>query len=119
MNLSALTARNRKFFEDEIEKLERWADDLKHALESELRELDLKIKETDKAAKLAPDLESKLMLHREKKEHEQSRNQKRRELYEEQDRVDEQKGDLIERVASRLTRTIEVHDIFTVRWKLT
>jgi hypothetical protein len=39
-------------------------------------------------------------------------------LTKEQDRVDEQKGDLIERVASRLTRTIEVQDIFTVRWQL-
>ncbi len=49
-----LTERNGAFFEIEIDKLDRWADDHRRSLKSTLDELDLKIKETRKEARSAP-----------------------------------------------------------------
>jgi len=53
--------------------LEKWADDLKAAIELELKELDLEIKSVKREAKLEAKLESKLQLHRKAKELESQR----------------------------------------------
>lgn len=77
--LQEIGERNNKFFDEEIDKLERWADDLKHGLEAELKELDVQIKQAKRDAKVAPDLQSKLELQRTVKNLENTRNKKRRE----------------------------------------
>ena len=41
--LSASSERNNKFFDEEIEKLDCWADDMKLALEREITDLDQEI----------------------------------------------------------------------------
>ena len=42
--VESISAKNAHFFDDEMEKLEKWADDLKAGLEFELKELDREIK---------------------------------------------------------------------------
>lgn len=116
--VAEINARNSKFFDEEIEKLERWADDLKYGLEMELKELDARIRALKKDARLAPDLQGKLEMHRQLKDAEAERSRKRRRLYEAQDRIDEQKEDLISSVEARLGQKIETEDVFTIRWKL-
>ncbi len=54
----------RLFFEEEVEKLERWAEDLKLTLEKELRELDAEIRGARKASKGAVALAEKLEAQR-------------------------------------------------------
>ena len=58
--LEAITARNGSWFESEMDKLDRWAEDRRSSLKTELDELDMAIKETKKAARLAPNLPEKL-----------------------------------------------------------
>ena len=48
--LVRIAERNKKFFEEEIEKIEPWAEDLKEGLEQELKELDGEIKARKKEA---------------------------------------------------------------------
>jgi hypothetical protein len=45
-----ITERNARFFEDEADKLDGWADDLKVGLEREIKEVDRQIKEARRAA---------------------------------------------------------------------
>jgi hypothetical protein len=47
-----------------MDKLDRWAEDRRTALKVELEELDLHIRETRKAARLAPNLPDKLECQR-------------------------------------------------------
>ena len=49
-----LSARDSRWFDTEIDKLDRWTDGRRASLMVELDELDDKIKETKKAARLAP-----------------------------------------------------------------
>lgn len=114
--LSRIAQRNNKFFEEEIEKLERWADDLKHGLETELKDLDAQIKQLNKEAKLATTLEEKVLLHRQKKDAETERSKKRRALYEAQDEIDEKKEELISGVEARLKQHIWADKLFLLRW---
>jgi len=114
--LAEIQQRNSHFFDEEIEKLERWADDLKHGLEVELKELDTAIRQARKDSKLAVDLEGKLALHRAIKDLEGRRSKKRRELYEAQDEIDARKEDLISGVEARLRQRVQCEVSFRIHW---
>ena len=113
-----IAERNNRFFDEEDEKLERWADDLKFNLEAELKDLDAQIKQSRKEAKLAPDLETKLLLKRRVKEIESERARKRRELYEAQDQIDAQKDELISKTEAQLQQKKSSEAIFVIRWRI-
>ncbi len=116
--MGRIDRRNEEFFKAEMEKLERWADDLKFSLEAEIKDIDLQLKEAKKEARLAHDMQAKLDLHRRVKELENDRNQKRRRLYDEQDAIDERKGKYLDETASRLQKEITREEVFTIRWRV-
>ena len=108
--------RNRKYFEEEVAKLDRWSDDLKNGLQVEIKELDSAIKVAKREAVLAQGLEAKIEGVRKQKELESLRGKKRRELYEAEDAVEAQRDDLIEIVAARLKQQVETEPVLTLRW---
>jgi ERCC4-related helicase len=116
--LATLSQRNAAHFDEESEKLEKWADDLKAAIELELKELDLEIKSVKREAKLEATLENKLQLHRKAKELEAQRAKKRRELFVAQDDIDARKETLISEVEARLQPNVRTEELFTLRWSL-
>lgn len=116
--LSKVAVRNQKYFEQEIEKLDAWAEDLKENLERELKELDREIRATKKEARQMMDLDQKVALHKKAKETERKRNDKRRALFDQQDAVDKQKDTLITRVEAQLARKVEMTKLFEIRWRV-
>lgn len=117
--IEEISARNTVFFDEEMEKLEKWADDLKSGLELELKELDREIKFLKTESKKILKLEEKLKAQRDIKELEKKRNTKRRSLFEAQDEIDSRKEGLIEGVEARLKQLITTNELFTVRWRVT
>lgn len=113
-----ISERNARFFEAESEKLEGWADDLKVGLEREIKDLDRQIKEARRAATAALTLEDKLAAQKQIKALEAQRNQKRRSLFDAQDRVDAQRTALISEIETRLEQRIGVHSFLAIRWRL-
>jgi adenine-specific DNA-methyltransferase len=116
--LARIAERSSRFFEEELEKLERWADDLKAGLEQELRELDSEIRAAKKEARVQPTLERKVAAHRRIKELEAERSRRRKSLFEAQDEVDSRKESLIAEIEGRLRQKIETRDLFTIRWRV-
>jgi superfamily II DNA/RNA helicase len=116
--LARLTERNAAFFEGELDKLDRWSDDLKVGLEQELREIDRQIRETRRSAQIAAALAEKLAIQKQVRELEGERNRKRRELFDAQDRIDQQRQDLIETMEKRLQQECKLTPVFTIRWSL-
>jgi superfamily II DNA or RNA helicase len=112
------TERNHSYFDTEMEKLDKWADDLKVSLEQELRELDKEIKSAKKEARQCADLDAKVELHKKAKILERRRNEKRRNLFDAQDDVDSQKEKLIEDVEVQLKQRLKTVTVFTVRWQV-
>jgi len=110
--------RNSEFFDDEVEKLDKWADDMKTALELELKKLDIDIKTAKTQAKRILNLEEKVKTQRGIKEMEKKRNEMRKKLYEAQDEVDTRKEDLIARVEAQLKQKTKLEPLFTLRWRL-
>ncbi|GFE56813.1 SNF2-related protein [Geobacter sp. AOG1] len=116
--IEAISTRNSVFFDDEMEKLEKWADDLKSGLEYELKELDREIKFQKTESKKILKLDEKLKAQKEIKELEKKRNTKRRTLFEAQDEIDSRKEGLIEDVEARLRQQITEKELFSIRWNL-
>jgi ERCC4-related helicase len=116
--LATLTERNASFFELELDKLDRWSDDLKVGLEYELKELDKQIREARRSAQIAAALAEKLSIQKQVRELDSARTRKRRELFDAQDRIDKQRQDLIETIEKKLQQDCNETPVFTVRWSL-
>lgn len=113
-----ISKKNSAFFDEEMEKLEKWADDVKSSIEMELKELDVQIKTLKTESKKIPKLEDKVKAQRQIKELEKRRNTLRQNLFAEQDKVDEQKEKLIDEIEKRLKQDIQVKPLFTIKWKV-
>ena len=113
-----ISERNARFFEEEADKLDGWADDLKVGLEREIKELDRQIKEARRAATTALTLEEKLVGQKSIKAIEAQRNQKRRSLFDAQDQVDKQREELIAQIEGKLQQNTTVQTLFVIRWRL-
>jgi len=107
------------FFDEEVGKLERWSDDLKLGLERELKDFDQQIKEIRRDSQDATALTEKLAAQKRLKQAESERNKKRRELYDAQDEIDQQREVLIAKIEGQLKMEHHMKSLFTVRWKLT
>lgn len=110
--------RNLNFFEQEVNKLDAWADDLKEGLEASIKELDKQIKDVRREAKIAPTLEEKLALQKQQKNLESQRNKNRRDLFDRQDEVDERRESLIETLEGKLNKKTTTEELFTIQWSV-
>lgn len=116
--LDEISTRNATFFEEEITKLDTWADDLKESIERSIKELDKEIRQVRKEAKLAPTLEEKLKLQKQQKKLEAQRNKDRRELFDKQDEVDVRREEMIVAIEARLSKNLQERCLFTVQWRV-
>ncbi|MGH0037124.1 MAG: SNF2-related protein [Myxococcota bacterium] len=116
--LEEIETRNGKYFEEEVDKLDRWAEDVKLTLERELKELDAEIRAARKDSKTKVVLADKLEAQRRIKTLEQRRNGKRRQLFDAQDDVDKKRTQLIEDIERQLKTSAERETLFTIRWVL-
>jgi ERCC4-related helicase len=119
MEILAISAeRNSGYFDAEMEKLDKWAEDLKNSIEIELKELDKEIKTRKTEAKKILNLEEKVQAQREIKEMEKKRNSLRQNLYNAQDEVDVKKEKLIDEIEARLKQKVAKSRLFLVRWRV-
>jgi len=116
--LREINQRNLGYFEQEVQKLDAWADDLKLGLEQEIKEIDCEIKEVRRTAATSPTLEEKLSWQKKQRELEGKRSKLRRELFSRQDEVEAQRNDLISQLEVQLQQQVEERTLFTVEWEL-
>lgn len=116
--LGEIDTRNARFFDEEVLKLDRWSEDLKLSLEHEIKALDKQIRELRRSAALAQSLQDKLNHQKQLRDLERRRNVKRRELFDAQDAIDQQREDLIGKIEKQLKHTSTVQTLFTIRWSV-
>lgn len=101
-----------------MEKLDRWAEDVKKSLEIKLKELDVEIKTKKTESKKIANLEQKVAMQREIKELEKKRNELRYNIYSKQDEIDGQKEQLITDIELKLAQSVTEKTIFEIKWKI-
>ncbi|MDO8729502.1 MAG: SNF2-related protein [bacterium] len=116
--VTKLETRNLSFFEQETEKLDAWADDLKIGLEREIKELDRQIKEARTLSKSAASLADKLNAQKGQRNLEGLRDKKRRELFLRQDEIQAKRDLLIEELERQLGQNITQQTLFSCAWEL-
>lgn len=110
--------RNAAYYNDEIDKLDKWADDMKLSLEKEIKDLEAEIKLKKAESRKIPDLAKKVHLQREIKDIEKRRNEKRKSLFEAQDDIDERKEQLLNNIEARLQQQVQLRNLFTLHWQM-
>lgn len=116
--LAALSTKNGQWFDTEMDKLDRWAEDRRTALRADLSELDESIKDTKKAARLAPNLPEKLEIQRKLRGLETKRDEAWR-AYDTASRdVDRQKDTLLDEISHRLEQQASCEELFALRWRV-
>ena len=116
--MEELTTRNARWFEIEIDKLDRWAEDRRVSLKIELDELDETIKETRKAARLAPNLPEKLEKQQALRKLEAKRDEAWRNYDAASRELDKKKDELLDEISRRLEQKEENESLFAMRWSL-
>ena len=116
--LTAMSAKNGQWFDIEMDKLDRWAEDRRAALKADLEELDQAIKDAKKFARLAPNLPEKLEFQRKLRGLETKRDEAWR-AYDSASRdVDRQKDSLLDEISRRLQQQTSCEELFTLRWRV-
>lgn len=110
--------RNLSFFEQEVSKLDQWADDLKYGLEQSIKDIDQQIKDVRRNAKIAATLEEKLVFQKQQQELERTRNRQRKELFDRQDEIDDRRETLIGQLESKLNQSTSIEDLFMIAWQI-
>lgn len=116
--LENLMSRNNRWFEVEIDKLDRWADDRRASLKADLDGLDVAIREARKAARLAPNLPEKLNHQQNVRKLEAKHAEVWRNYDAASRELDSQKETLLDDIGQRLKQATELEPLFVVHWKV-
>ena len=116
--LQAINNRNLGYFDQEVTKLEEWADDLKLGLEQQIKDIDQAIKDARRSASVSATLKEKLGWQKEQRELESKRTKMRKALFERQDDIEAQRNALIEQLEGQLEQKVAEKQLFIVEWEI-
>lgn len=116
--LAKIAEQNANYFDEEMDKLERWADDQKRSLEIQIKDLDVEIKTLKTESRKLAKLEDKVSAQRQIKQLEQKRSDFRRKLFDAQDAIDQNKDGLLDDVEQRLQQSTRSETLFTIRFTI-
>ena len=117
--LGDISARQGAWFDDEMDKLDRWAEDKRVGLKADLREHDDALKSLKRDARQAASLPEKLVIQKKIKQVEGAREEAWRAYDAEARKVETAKEALIDDVESRLDVHQSLDRVFAVRFAVT
>lgn len=110
--------RNHSFFDEEVDKLEKWSEDVRNSIKFEIKELDKEIKTRKTESRKMLNLELKVKEQRTIKDLEKKLAEKRYNQYKNEDDIEHKKDNLLDEVEKRLKQNITEKELFTIRWKV-
>lgn len=117
--LETISARQGTWFDEEMDKLDRWADDKRAGLKADLREHDDSLKALKRDARMASSLPDKLAVQKKIKKVETARNAAWRAYDVEARSIEQAKEALIDDVEARLAVDQTVERLFQIRFTVT
>jgi predicted nucleic acid-binding Zn-ribbon protein len=116
--LDEMAARQSAWFDDEMDKLDNWAEDRRAGLKADLKELDDQIKALKKEIRQTGNLPDKLALQRKARELETKRDEAWRAYDAAAKEIEVQKDGLLDQVESRLGQTVSDEELFAIRFEV-
>jgi ERCC4-related helicase len=116
--IKGINNRNLNFFEQEIDKLDKWGDDKRASLKLELRDLDEQIKVLKKQIRISNNLSEKLQFEKERKKLEAERDKSWHAYDAAATRIELDKDKIINKIEQQLEQSISEKKLFMVEWEL-
>lgn len=117
--LASLDAQRADWLQQEMDKLDDWAEDKRTGLKADLKKYDDELADLKKQVRLAGSLQEKLTLQRAKQQCEKKRDEAWRAYDVEAKEIEERKERLLDRVAEQLTQETATTDLFTITFEIT
>lgn len=116
--LDTIREKDTSYFQLEVEKLHKWADDKILASEKELRDVKSKIKELNRESKKSLTSDSLLSIQTKLRDLERKKKRLRREIFEVEDEIEEKRDEMINAIKAKMLMAINESAIFTIKWQL-
>lgn len=121
-HLDATVARsleyNSALFNEERERLERWADDMMLAAERQLTDTKVQLQRLRREARLAVTLEEQEEIQMQTRSLERKQRQQRQNIFRVEDEIADRRDDLIDALQQRMQQNVTAETLFTVRWEV-
>lgn len=116
--LDDMAARQAKWFDDEIDKLDNWAEDKRAGLKADLKDIDEEIKALKKEVRQTGNLPDKLALQRKARLLEAKRDEAWRAYDAAAKDIEIQKDGLLDQVEERLGQAVSDEELFAIRFEV-
>ncbi|WP_027150799.1 SNF2-related protein [Methylobacter tundripaludum] len=109
---------NERYYDEETEKLDRWAEDRRIALDIRIKQLDQEIKEARKASRQLPTLKEKMEAKKILKQRERERDNLMLDYHEEKKKIEAEEDRLLAGIEAALEMSQHRERLFAIRWQL-
>ena len=116
--IAVILEANQRLFNEERDKLERWADDKLVAAEEALKNTKARIAQLKRDGRKAATLQEQDGIQRELSELERTQRRLRQEIFAVEDEIIEKRDELIASLQQRLQEKTETETLFTLRWQV-
>jgi ERCC4-related helicase len=116
--ISKSLLQNNQYFQDERDRLEKWADDLVISSERELNDTKAKIREAKRQERLATSLEEQHQLQLKIKELERNQRRQRQRIFDVEDEIMQKRDELIDELEQRMKQRTEHETLFIIQWRI-
>ena len=116
--LGEVESRYAAYFEQEMEKLDNWANDKRQGLKTDLKELDAQIKELKSQIRGSKNLPEKLAFQRKAQKLEKQRDEAWREYDAQAREIENKKDSLLDVIEQKLQMNTTEQHVFSIRWSL-
>jgi superfamily II DNA or RNA helicase len=114
----AMAQRQSSWFDQEMTKLDAWAEDKRAGLKFDLKDLDDALKELKRQIRQTGNLPDKLALQRKARELEKKRDEAWRTYDEAAKHIETENDSLLDRVEEQLNQTLTTEDLFTITFQI-
>jgi ERCC4-related helicase len=109
---------NSKLFNEERERLEKWADDMVVAAEKELADTKAQIKAVRRQSRVATTLDEQNSLQEKLRDLEKKQRKQRQQIFEIEDQIAEKRDRLIDSLQRRMKQKTHSSSLFTIQWEV-
>jgi len=116
MTIKDSLERNNRHFQEECERLDRWADDMVNAAEKSLSDTKEQLKVLRRQSRQAPTLQEQHEIQQNIAKLERQRHRQQQEIFKVEDEIMTKRDALIDELEKRLAPKTAVESLFTIRW---
>ena len=111
-----MDSRNLSFFKEEEDRIYRWERDVIDGIEQELDIVKRNIRETERLARQAENIEERISLEAKAEDLRRQKRRKRNELENREDEISVRRKELVAELERKMIQTTLSDNLFIVRW---